>query len=289
MDDRDDECGYHAAPAAERKIEDMITRRDFAKLAAAGAVSSALPLSAAANKLNVGIGTYSFHSYSFDDMVTQLKKLQVAEIEMSRGEFMLMNHPADDLFKSARQKLDAGGIRCVSYYSATIKTDEDVDTVIRGAKALGASNVSGDATGGILNTIDKKLSAAGLSFGIHNHFFPGEKFAYESPEDVLKALKGLSNTCGSTADVGHFASCGYAPVESIRKLASRLKLVHLKDIETAGGEVNVRLGKGIARIPDVMTELHRQNFSRLVAIEYEKEGNVDDVMKYDVEFARKLA
>src|SRR5438477_335035 len=83
----------------------------------------------------------------------------------------------------------------------------------------------GDATGGILEKIDQRLTQENLTFGIHNHYFKGEKFAYESPEDVLNALHGLSATVGATADVGHFASCGHDPVNAIRKLAPRLKLV----------------------------------------------------------------
>jgi hypothetical protein len=39
--------------------------------------------------------------------------------------------------------------------------------------------------------------------------------------------------------------------------------------------VNVLLGAGIARIPEVMQELHRQKFSSLVAVEYEKKGDVN--------------
>jgi sugar phosphate isomerase/epimerase len=267
---------------------DGMTRRTFSKLAAAGLIAAAVPLHAS-TKLDVGIGTYSYHNLTLDDMITQLKALNISEIEMSRGEFMLMNQPGDDLFHSARAKLERVGIRCVSYYSATIKEDQDLENALRFAKILGAQNISGDATGSILSRIDQRCSQEGLTFGIHNHFFKGEKFAYSSPEDVLKALAGLSNTVGATADVGHFASCGYDTVDAIRRLGPRLKLVHLKDIEAAGGEVNVLLGKGISKIPEVMRELHRRNFSHLIAIEYEKEGDVNRDMKTDVEFARQLA
>ena len=38
-----------------------------------------------------------------------------------------------------------------------------------------------------------------------------------------------------------------------------------------------------------MQELHRQDFAHLVAIEYEKEGDINGDMKADVEFARRLA
>jgi len=265
-----------------------ITRREFAKTTGAGFLALALP-PVPSKRLNVGIGTYSYHNLSLDDMVAQLKELDVSQIEMSRGEFMLMNHPTDKLFETARSKFDRAGIRCVSYYSATVKEDRELELAIRFAKILGAQNVTGDATGAILNRIDQRFSAAGLTFSIHNHFFKGEKFAYETAEDVLHALSGLSKTVGATGDVGHFASCGQNPVDAIRKLGPRLKLVHLKDIEASGNDVNVILGKGISRIPEVMNELRQMNFSHLVAIEYEKEGDVNHDMKVDVGIARSLA
>lgn len=265
-----------------------LTRRAFGKLAALGMVASAVSLPSS-GKLDVGIGTYSYHNLSLDAMIAQLTSLKISEIEMSRGEFMVMNNPDDDRFRTARQKFDGAGIRCVSYYSATVKDPGDLENALRFSKILGARNITGDATGSILSLIDRRCSEEGLTFGIHNHFFKGEKFAYESPEDVLQALAGRSDAIGATADVGHFASCGHDPVDALVKLGSRLKLVHLKDVEASGGEVNVLLGKGIARVPEVMRELHRQNFSGLVAIEYEKEGDVTDAMKADVEFARKLA
>ena len=79
-----------------------------------------------------------------DDMIVQLNALKVAEIEMSRGEFMLMNHPTDEMCRSARGKFDRAGIRCVSYYAATIKEDADLENAVRFARILGARNVTGE-------------------------------------------------------------------------------------------------------------------------------------------------
>ena len=222
-------------------------------------------------------------------MVEQLKQLDIAEIEMSRGEFMLLSHPPEDRFRQARALFDKNRIRCVSYYAATIHDDRELALAIRFAKLLGAGNITGDATGAaLLKQIDGACTTAGLSFGIHNHYFK-TKFAYESPEDVLRALTGLSKTMGATLDVGHMASCGYDTVDAVRKLAPYLKLVHLKDVAAAGGEDNVLIGRGIARIPLVMDELHKIGFDGLVAIEYEKEGPVEDDLRKEVEYARRLA
>jgi sugar phosphate isomerase/epimerase len=199
-----------------------------------------------------------------------------------------MKPPTDEMCRSARAKFDRAGIRCVSYYSATIKTGTDLDNAVRFAKLLGASNVSGDATGDILRKIDERFQAEKLTFGIHNHWFK-QKFAYESPEDVLNALTGRSSAMGATLDVGHIASCGYDTVDAVRKLAPYLKMVHLKDVVAKGGDTNVLLGQGIAQIPAVMRELHKISYRGLVAIEYEKDGDINDDVQREVEYARKLA
>jgi len=238
--------------AAEKRV----TPRDHTKnIRQGGGCGSRHGGSAAASsrgyrgKLRVGVGTYSYHSLSLEDMMVQLTALGIQEIEMSRGEFMLMNTPGEDLFRSARAQLDRAGIRCVSYYSATIKDRRDIENATSFANLLGVRHITGDATRSVLAQIDPRFTEAGLTFGIHNHYFKGEKFPYESPEDVLKALSGLSKTVGATADVGHFASCGHDPVEAVRKLAPRLHLVHLKDVEAAGGEVNVLLGRASRGFP----------------------------------------
>jgi sugar phosphate isomerase/epimerase len=192
------------------------------------------------------------------------------------------------MVETARRKLDAAGIRCVSYYTATIKNQQDIEYAIRYAKTLGSSNVSGDATGPILYEIDRRFTAAGLTFGIHNHWFP-QGFAYESADDVLRALSTLSPTVGSTLDIGQMAACGHDPVEAIRRLASRLKLVHLKDVQATGAEHNVPLGTGIAHIPEVLRELRSMRFSHLVAIEFEKDTDDREDMRAQLSYARKLA
>jgi sugar phosphate isomerase/epimerase len=262
----------------------MITRRRFAQaLAAAGAIRLR-----AAEKLNIGIGAFTYHNLSLEGMIQELRHLGIGEIEMSRGEYMLLSHPRGALFESTRAKLDAADIRCVSWYAATINNDSEVDDALRFARILGCRNVSGDATGSTLKTIDRRFADAGISFGIHNHWFP-QKFAYESIDDVLGALASLSKNTGSTLDVGQMVACGQNPVEAVRRLAPHLKMVHLKDVKGSGAEINVPLGQGAVNIPAVMAELKRQSYAGLVAIEYEHEGEIIEDMRRQVAYARSLA
>ncbi|MGC2163637.1 MAG: sugar phosphate isomerase/epimerase [Silvibacterium sp.] len=267
----------------------MTTRRSFMKIAAASSLICAADPLFAFSRLDIGIGTYSYHNLSIDDMIVQLNLLRIREIEMSRGEFMLLSHPKAELFRTTKEKLDRAGIRCVSYYSATMNNDQDVELAVRFAKLLGCSNITGDAPRNVLKLIDQRLTQEGLTFGLHNHFFPHIKFAYESPDEVMNAISGLSITMGATADTGQFAICGYDPVDAIRILALRLRMLHLKDVKAKDDEENVLLGTGIARIPAVMRELRHLKFTGLVAVEYEKEGDVDQDMVKQIAFARKLA
>jgi sugar phosphate isomerase/epimerase len=59
------------------------------------------------------------------------------------------------------------------------------------------------------------------------------------------------------------------------ELSPRLRMVHLKDVKAEDDEANVLPGTGVAKISAVMQELHRQNCEGLIAIEYEKKGDVD--------------
>jgi inosose dehydratase len=265
----------------------MLTRRAFTRTLTSSL--SLVPVALrAAQKLNIGVGTFSYHTLSIDDMITQLRENSISEIEMSRGEFMLMQPPSAEMCQSAREKFDRAGIRCASYYTATIKNDRDLDCAVCNAKIFGATNVSGDATGRMLQAIDERFTREGLTFGIHNHWF-AHKFAYESVEDVLHGLAGRSKTIGATLDVGQMAACGHDPVDAVRRLAPYLKAVHLKDVAGAGAEHNVLLGTGIANIPGVMSELKKVGFSGLVAIEYEKDTDSNEDMRKEIEYARGMA
>ena len=263
----------------------MMNRRRFGVSLAAAAGTLAL----AAPKLRLGIGCYTYHSLTVDAMIKQLKALKIAEIELSRGEFMTFKHPPVDMFETFRRKIDAAGVKCVSYYAPTIKTQADLDDSVKFAKILGVSNISGDPEGEMLKAVDERLTGEGLTFGIHNHFFPKKQFVYDSPADILKALDGRSKTMGCTLDIGHIISCGHDPLDAIRKLGPYLKLVHLKDIQAPGAEVNVALGTGLCKIPEVMAALKKIWFKGLIAFEYEKEGEINDDVARQIAYARKLA
>ncbi len=262
----------------------MMTRRNLLAGIGAAIFTPRLVVGAKA-KFTLGIGTYTYRGVSTEQLIENMKSHHLRHIELSSPGFFL---PGVTLEKTRelRSKLDAGGIEVPSYFCGDIKTKGDLDLTVQVAKALGAKNVSGSAVGEALQWIDERFQREKLTFGIHNHFFHGRKFEYDSAEDVQKAIENLSNTVGATLDVGHMLSCGHDPVEALKKLRPRLKIVHLKDVERAGDDKSVVLGTGAAKSAEVIKTLIATDFRGLVAIEYEADDPQEAVPRC-VEFARQ--
>lgn len=259
-------------------------RRHFLALGAIGALRTSTTFAARA-RFQLGVGTYTFRGVSIDTMIRRLVQLRIRHVELSSPDFMLPRVEVKETLL-LRDKFRHAGIRAVSYYCGTIKTEEDVEGAVQVASILRSRHISGTATGDALTLIDRRFPRAGLTFGLHNHWFRGRKFEHESPEDLMKAVEGLSPAVGITLDTGHMASCGYDPVEALAKVRRRLKAVHLKDVARAGDDKNVILGAGVARSAAVIDELKRQGFRGLVAIEYEEGRDPDAEVQRCLTFAR---
>lgn len=264
----------------------MINRRDFIKTCGAGTLTVPAMIGAKA-RFTLGIGTYTYRGVTVEEMIERLVALNIRQIELSSPDYMLPRVKVENI-PSLKAKLDRVGIAAVSYYCGTIRTEADLDRTVQVAQALGAHHVSGDAKGEALKMIDARFNRERLKFGIHNHWFRGRKFEYQSPEDLLAALNGLSDTVGVTMDAGHMASCGYDPVAALAKLRRHLQVVHLKDVERVDDDKNVILGTGIAKSAEVIKTLKRDGFAGLVAIEYEEGRDPQADVARCVEFARNL-
>jgi sugar phosphate isomerase/epimerase len=265
----------------------MISRRYFITAFGAGMLILRRAKAEKA-RFELGIGTYTYRGITEDQMIEDLGTLKIRLIELSSPDYFLPGVKLDAVAR-LRAKLDQAKIKAVSYFSGDIKSEADISTTMKVAHELGVNHVSGSAVGQALKMVDASFTREGLKFGIHNHWFRGRKFEYESPEDLLKALANVSDTVGITMDAGHMASCGYDPVQALDKLWSRLQLVHLKDVERSGDDKNVVLGTGIAKSKAVIATLEKRGFTGLVAIEYEAEPqNPQADVARCVEFARKL-
>ena len=127
--------------------------------------------------------------------------------------------------------------------------------------------MSGSAERSLLDELNTACGKAGLGFGIHNHYFRDRKFLYESPEDVLSAIKRHPHIF-STLDTGHMIAFGIDLTDAYRKMEGHVRIIHIKDEDVPGH--SVVLGKGKGNIARFVQSVAHDSFPGLVAIEYEE-------------------
>jgi sugar phosphate isomerase/epimerase len=247
-------------------------RRQFLWAASTGAAGLALPSAGFAQptrpraKFKLGLGTYTFRALDLDHLVARCKEMNLHFIELSHPQYMLPQAKLDE-FRSVSAQLKAGGLDLMSWFCGHLTERLEIEAMVEGARSLGVKTVSGSAERSLLDEINTACAKAGLGFGIHNHYFRDRKFLYESPEDVLSAIKGHPHIF-STLDTGHMIALGIDPTDSYRKMKGHVRIIHVKDEDVPGH--TVVLGKGKGNIARFIRSVAHDSFPGLVAIEYEE-------------------
>jgi len=168
-----------------------------------------------------------------------------------------------DEFRSVSGQLKSGGVDLMSWFCGHLTESSGIEAMVEGARSLGVKTVSESAERSLLDEINTACAKAGLGFGIHNHYFRDRKFLYESPEDVLSAIKGHQHIF-STLDTGHMIALGIDPTDSYRKMKGHVRIIHVKDEDVPGHTVVLGKGKGnIARFIGQLHMIHSRASSRL--------------------------
>jgi sugar phosphate isomerase/epimerase len=257
------------------------SRRNFvqsgALIAAASVSPRAIPLlaqpSQAAGKplpIHLGVASYTFRNFTRDKMIGFMKQLNVTALNAKD----VKDHLPMDPEAEAKALADyaAAGIKLHAAGAIYFAKDEDVD--IRSKfeycrRARIPVIVAGDPTPETLPRIEKFVKEYDIRMAIHNHG-PEDKL-WNSPLDVLKAVKSMDPRIGCCIDVGHTVRAGTDVVQAIHDAGPRLFNVHMKDLTNfESKESQVAVGDGIMPV--------RKMFEALIAIKYP--GFVD--LEYEI-------
>ncbi len=220
--------------------------------------------------------TYTFRKLTFFETLDKLAALGIKYVEVWPGQRVspdlkekMSPGMSPEVLEQVRAKLKETGIQpvCIGVTGVNEET-------CRFATALGIEVITSETKPS--EEVDALLAKYDLREAIHNH--PNSW----PPEEVLKACEGRSTRIGACADTGHWMRRGLNPVETLKALEGRIVSVHFKDLNEYGGkgkkphDVPWGTGQGDAR--GQLSELHRQGFKGVVAIEYEH-GSVEDLME----------
>ncbi|SOE23889.1 Sugar phosphate isomerase/epimerase [Spirosomataceae bacterium TFI 002] len=186
-----------------------------------------------------GVVSYTYRTQLAKDMPGTLDEIK------SHG---ITNMEFSNLFKQTsqyiREQLDMRGMRCTSYGTGYKNLEEDIETVIKDAKTLGAKFVRiawvphtgpmtielAEQTVKDFNTFGKKLKENGLTFCYHNH---GYEFAPYKNGTYFDYIVQNTNPkyVSFEMDILWVFHPGQDPAALLLKYPKRFKLMHVKDLK----------------------------------------------------------
>ena len=263
----------------------ILSRRGFVRLGASAAALS--PLSGlisstgaraadAGNKasdpwkgLKVGIASYSFNKLPLDACIQGVRRVDVPYVSIKDAHLPLKS--SAEQRKAVAQKFRDAGITPLSCGVITLPDSEsDIRNAFEYARDAGIPTIVCKPTRQSLPVLDRLVKEFDLKVAIHNHG-PEDK-TWPSPYDAWEAIQPFDERIGVCIDVGHTARCGVDPSEAIRRCASRLYDLHIKDISALEGKSQpVEVGRGVLDIRKMLVTLLDVNYRHHVGLEYEKD------------------
>jgi len=220
-----------------------------------------------------GIALWTFHTVDFRQSLDKVDSAGLKYIEPNTfvkvgGE--LKDSAIGQLSPAGIDKLKSmiaqKGLMCESLYIVGDSTIKSWTRQFDIAKQLGVKYVTTEPPLNMWDSIDSLAGAYGIKVAIHEHW---RGFShYWNPDTTLMALKDHPNF-GVCADLGHWPKSGIDPLDAVKKLSGHIIGIHLKDIAAYNDPklVDVPVGTGVVKFPEIFAELKRQNFTGYIYIE----------------------
>jgi type 1 glutamine amidotransferase/sugar phosphate isomerase/epimerase len=165
---------------------------------------------------------------------------------------------SDDELRQIRFKLDAAGVRLLTYDIPDLPGDAaGCSRVFEFGRKIGIETIIAAPKPDALNTIEKFCDACETNVALCSHDAKASP-AYWNPKAILKACAGRSQRLGAAADLGYWLMHGFDPVRAVNELKGRLITVRLHDLSKRGaGGHDVGWGTGVGKTAAFLKEVRR--------------------------------
>lgn len=213
----------------------------------------------------LGVEAYTFHRFTLFEAIEKTSRLGLAYLGGLSFQKVSADLPkdfgpdlSDEQIRRVRFKLDAEGVRLLTYYIQDIPGDEaGCRRVFEFGRKIGIETFMTEPKPEALPLIARFCDAYDLKVALHNHDAKGSP-VYWRPEGILQACEGLSPRIGACADIGYWMRSGIDPLAAARQLGSRLITVQIHDLDTLTPQGHdVPWGSGAGRTEAFLRELHR--------------------------------
>jgi sugar phosphate isomerase/epimerase len=225
------------------------------------------PAVQAQEKLGWRLGTeaYTFHKYTLFEAIDKTAQLGLPymgglSFQKVSAEIPKNFDPAldDDELKQIRLKLDAAGVRMLTYYIQQIPGDpEGCRRVFDFGRKIGIETFMSEPAPEALDTIEKFCDEYGLNVALHNHDQKASPH-YWNPEGILQVCQGRSPRIGACGDLGYWMRSGIDPIQAAGMLKQRLLTIQMHDLhELSPSGHDVPWGTGAGRTEAFLREIQR--------------------------------
>lgn len=213
----------------------------------------------------LGIEAYTFNKFTFFEAIDKTAQLGLPFMGGLSFQQVSNDIPknfapglSDDELRQIRFKLDAAGVRLLTYYIHDIPGDEaGCRKVFEFGRKIGIETFMSEPKLEALDTIGKLCDEYGINVALHNHD-PKASPDYWNPEGILKACEGRSKRLGACADLGYWMRAGIDPVKAVALLKERLITVQMHDLnELSPQGHDVPWGAGLGKTEQFINEVHR--------------------------------
>ncbi|TAG23769.1 MAG: sugar phosphate isomerase/epimerase [Cytophagia bacterium] len=254
----------------------MNTRRAFLQQAgtafALGGIAPTLAHSTTTQTNNdlfkLGIAGYSFVHFKLEQALEMMQKIDVNYLCIK--DFHLPFNSTDAQITAFHAALKQANVTGYAVGPIYMKTVQDIENGFEYAKRVGVKLIVGVPNDELLPLIDQKVKEYDMRYAIHIHG-PDIKL-WPNATSVINAVKNLDPRLGLCFDMGHDARYGDDPIADLKKYASRIFDIHLKNVTAATKEGKTcELGRGVIDIPAFVAMLRKIKYAGCCSLEYEKD------------------
>ncbi|MBI4661991.1 MAG: ThuA domain-containing protein [Verrucomicrobia bacterium] len=213
----------------------------------------------------LGLEAYTFHKFTLFEAIEKTAQLglpflgglsfQKVSRDISRN---FEPRLTDDELRQIRVKLDAAGVRLLTYYIHDIPADEaGCRKVFEFGRKIGIETFMSEPKLEALDTIERFCEEYGINVALHNHDAKASP-VYWNPKGIMKACHGRSKRLGACADLGYWMRSGIDPIQAVNTLKDRLITVQVHDLnELSVAGHDVPWGDGVGKTEQFIKEVHR--------------------------------
>ncbi|MGL4594304.1 MAG: sugar phosphate isomerase/epimerase family protein [Thermoguttaceae bacterium] len=218
----------------------------------------------------LGLASYTLRKFDIDNTLAMCKRAGLTHICIK--DFHLPLTATDEECAAFAKKCRDQGIIPHGVGPITLNTEQDIDNVLRYAKACGVKLIVAVPKPEILSLLDEKLKGTDFIIAIHNHGPEDKKYA--TPDDIMEKIETLSPQIGLCLDVGHTERAAKDAVDAIKKYPNRVHDIHWKDISKKEAKgTTVICGRGVLDLPAYLAELEKIGYTGVLAFEYEADAD----------------